>query len=791
MLSGRKGWTGMEQHTTAPQQIERRRKHPRRWMMGAGMQKIVQAAEEMLHLARRILPGFVLCFADMVGIPSGLHVAYMAAQAAAGDSTLWSASGSLLALIMRLVWGLPLRLEMLLAAGIMLLAPGVIFGKDTRWLMGFAALALLPGVMWQVCTGTAADAVCSFGGLGVAALSAPVMLRALRALQGEKPITTMETRVAVGYLAGVMLCGAGRMMLFGLNVGAWGASWAALCMGMFLGAGAGTMIGLLGGVMLALQGLPIGLAVALAMGGFMAGMVQCLGRRWLTCVGFASGCCLAMLLMGAAGNGCMLAAMSSAMVMAGLPRSAYGAQQRLCRRFLASEPTSGDGYASEVLHRWEKTMADMALAVPVPQAEDGPRTASWWKCRLCAGCPDDAACSSMLTELARDHAETVWQARGQEDDAWKLSLENLRGLGCARLYYLRESMDALRREDVLRVQACARLGRQREMLVTHLSAMAQAARRFANLSAGESWWDELSARKLRRALAEKAYAEGLVYARQIQGHASVCYELQREVGAAEMAEELCALTSRTLEVPMMVENVARGRVMLAEMPLWQVECATASCGLDGSAVCGDSVVNVSLPGGRYLAALSDGMGHGEAAQKESQHTVRLLQLCLEAGYTHQQALTAVNGMMILSSRGECFATVDMALADLWTGRLVMDKQGAAASWLIRGREMQEVTGDGLPLGMVEDVDGQEVCLRLRDGDQLLMMTDGVEEAFDDREQLRSALMQAADAQDASAAAWRLIHAAEQGEGQGGHDDRTVAVLRFQRITTVQTRAETL
>lgn len=780
----------MEQQTVQ-QGIERKRKHPRRWMPGERQERIAQALREMIRLAGRILPGFVLCFADMLGIPSGLHTAFMAAQAAMGESTLWSGCGCLLALVMRLVWGLPPRLEMLLAAALMLLAPVVIFGKGTLYLMGYPALCLLPGLVWQLCAGTAADVVYSLGGMAVAALSAPVMLRAMRALQGEGSMSAMEERVAVGYLAGTLLCGAGRMAVFGVNAGALGASWATLCMGIFLGVGPGTLIGLMGGLMLAMQGLPLGLAVALALGGFLAGMAQCMGRRWLSSLAFAAGCCLAMLLMDASGSGCLLASVAATMGMIVLPRSVWGAQQRFCRRFLTVQRMTGDGYACEMLRRWEKTMADMAAAVPMPEPEDGTRTASWWKCRLCAGCPDDADCTSMLTELARDHAESVWQAREKEGDGWQLSLENLRGLGCGRLYYLRESMDALRREDAVRRETCARLRRQRAMLVTHLTAMSQSARRFAQLASGESWWDEMSARQLRRALSETAQAATLVYARQVQGHARVCYELQRESGAQEQAEELRLMTRRTLDLPMMLERVAYGRVVLAEMPLWQAECACAGRGRDGSEISGDSVLMMPLDGGRYLAVMSDGMGHGEVARRESCHTVELLRLCLEAGYTRQQALTAVNGMMILSSRGERFATVDMAMADLWTGRLQMDKQGAAASWLIRGREMQEITGDGLPLGMVEEVDSEGIILRLKEGDQLIMMTDGVEEAFEDRETLREALMLSADATDASAAAWSLLNAAAQGEGQGGHDDRTVAVMRFSKTLTVQAARETV
>lgn len=761
--------------------VERKRKHPRRWMPGKRQQKLQAAAGEMVRMAGRILPSFLLAFADMLGIPSGLHGAYMAAMAAAGESLFYPACGCGLAVLMRLVWGLPLRLESIAMVGILLMAPVVIFGRGMPALMGWTALSLLPGVIWQLISGTAADALTACAGLVIAVVSAPVMLRALRVLKGDSPIATMEERVSVGYLAGMLLCGGGRMMLFMLNAGALGGAAVTLAAALFLGVGPGTMIGLMAGLMLALQGLPLGLPVALALGGFLAGMIQCLRRRWLTCLCFALGSGLAVLLMGASGYGCGMAGIVAAGIFAFMPRSGLEQVQQLSRRFIAADPPAGDGYAAASLAQWEKTVAAMARAVPSPVQEDGPRSASWWKCRLCEGCPDDAQCTSMLTDLARHSAETVWAARQQDEDAWGLTLENLRGLGCGRLYFLRERMDLLRREERQQEKAAVRLQHQRDMLVTHLTAMAGAARRFALLSSGESWWEDISARQLRRVLAETALPATLVYARRVQGHARVCLECHRGFRAEDQAEHIAGLCTRTLALPMEVERIDGDRVTLAERPLWQVQYGAASEGLNGSEICGDTVLCTMLQDGRFLAAMSDGMGHGQQAQRESKQTMELLRLCLEAGYTRQQTLTAVNGMMLLCSRGERFSTVDMALFDLWTGQLTLDKLGAASSWLVRGRELTELGCDALPLGILEEVDSHGRTLRLREGDQLFLMTDGVEDAFPCREELKEAVLSAADEAEPQAAAQALLASACAQKEQAAHDDRSAAVIRFTKL----------
>lgn len=790
MLVQRKDVDNMAQTNT--EGIARKKKHGRgRWMPRPFAAKTLEILGEMLRLAGRMLPAFLLVFADLLSIPSGLHAAYMTALGCLGESLLWPACGWGLSLLMRLVWGLPLRLETLVTLGLTLLSPMLLHRRGMARLMGWTAVCLLPMVLRPIFLGTAAEVLLGMGAMVVGGLSAPVFLRAVKVLGGGEAIDTMEERVAVGYLCGMLLCGGGRMLLFLVNVGVWGAAFLTLCAALFLGVGAGTVIGMMAGIAMAMQGLPIGIPVALALGGFSAGMAQALNRRWLTCLSFALGSLLALLLCGATGYGCAGGVVLATLAVLLLPRDRSERLQRLARRFLPVRTSMGDGYAASALASWEHTVDAMAKAVPSPMEEEGDRTCAWWKCRLCEGCPDDADCACMLSSLALHQAEAVWKMRGEQDESWRVALENLRGLGCGRLYFLRERMDVLRREDKNRQQENIRLGHQRDMLVTHLQAMAGAARHFAQLSAGATWWDDVSADQLRRVLAEMAYPASLLYARRVQGHARVCLESRRAYEAENQADELCAIVSRTLELPMTVGEIEGDRITLMERPLWQVVHGVARRGVDGRDVCGDTALCLSLGDGRFLAALSDGMGHGEQARKESRQTVELLRLCLDAGYTRQQSLTAVNGMMLLSSRGERFSTVDLVLCDLWTGQVTLDKMGAAASWLIRGREMTELTGDALPLGVLEQVESRSEVLRVREGDQLILMTDGVEDAFDSREALRDALIQAADEPNAQDAAHSLLLSADKGEGAGGHDDRTVAVLRFFSQNTVQTGAKTL
>lgn len=750
-----------------------------RWMPGERMRKAQETAVRVVSIAGQVLPGFLLSFADVMGIPSGLQAAWMAALAVMGESLLWPAGGWGLALVMRLIWGLPLRLELLLTLGVMLLAPLVIFRRGAWVMMGWTALSLLPTAALGIFTGTAADGLRGIACVAVSALSAPVMLRGLRALQSGKPMDGMEARVALGYTVGMLLCGGARMLLFGLNLGVLGAAWVTLCMGLYLGVAAGAVTGMASGLVLALQGLPVNLSVALSVGGFLGGMVQGLGRRWLTCVCFALGSALTMLLSGTAAQGSLWAVLGASAVMVLLGRTPAEAVQALFRRFVAERPSAGDAYAASALASWEKVVEAMARAVPSPVEGEEKRDGAWWKERLCAGCQEEEDCPCMLTEKAVHQAEAVWADRQRDEEAWSQALDKLRGLGCGRLYHLWQGMEELRNGDAMKARMIQKACYQRDMLVTHMEAMAGAARRFAQLSSGKSWWDEVSARQLRKRLSELAFPATLIYARRVQGHAQAAFELHRSLEADDQAQELREIAGQVLDIPMDVAKVEEARVLLAETPLWSVESGMAACGVDGSRENGDTYWLGNLSDGRYLAALSDGMGHGALARQESGQTVTLLRLCLEAGYTRAQTLTAVNGMMLLASRGERFSTVDLVTIDLWTGKATLDKLGAATSRLLRGRSMTELTGDALPLGILETVDSRTCMLRLHAGDELVLMTDGVEDAFASKTELDEAIREAMSEPTAQTAADRLLRTAREVQG-GRKDDMSVVVLRVSK-----------
>lgn len=736
----------------------------------------------LLVYAVRAMPGFMLSFADLMGIPSGLHVAFGLACAAAGKSVTPTIAGSAAGILLRLLSGVAVRWELLISLALLYPAQRMLQGCTTALLLAAGAVGMLPVAIAASISPTAAEMIRGWASLAITMLSSPVYFRAIRALQVDRHFAGLEERLAVGYMAMTCVAGGARMFLLGMNIGMLLASSGTLAMATALGVGPGILVGLLSGVILSMQGLPLAIAVALAMGGFLAGIAKTLSRRILTSAFFSAGACTLLILTGSAGSGCGISVLAASGILTLLPREMFERIQQFLRRFLPNDPSPGDAYAAAALRAWEHTVAALARAVPSPKDAMESRDGAWWENQLCQGCPERSQCGCMTTDVGVEKAEQVWEYRHAQEEVWQGALEGLRGMGCQRLYYMMEAMSALRQEDEAEQRIIRQAEAQREMLVTHLTAMSGAARRFAALSSGESWWDHVSARRLRKILSERAMPVTLSYVRRVQGHVQAAFELHMITGARCQAEALCDLTAVVLEAPMCLSSLDGDRVLLRECPILSAEIGAAAEAMTGNEICGDTYWSGILQDGRCLVALSDGMGHGERAAMSSRQTVELLRLCLDAGYTRQQTLTAVNGMLLLGGGGERFATADVLTIDLWRGHAALDKLGAAASWLYRKNKLSRLIGDALPLGILEDIDLNGCEMTLEVGDAVVLLTDGIEDAFWSVSALEGAICTALEANAAKDAAEALLQAAMEADEGQRRDDQSVVVVYIRRQT---------
>ena len=151
----------------------------------------------------------------------------------------------------------------------------------------------------------------------------------------------------------------------------------------------------------------------------------------------------------------------------------------------------------------------------------------------------------------------------------------------------------------------------------------------------------------------------------------------------------------------------------------------------GSPVSGDTNLETKLEDGKYLLAISDGMGSGPEAMKSSKVAIKTLERLLTAGFDKTVSLKLINSILETTQKDDMYATLDVEILDLYSGVMEFVKNGACPTYLKRNKEVQILKANTLPAGAVENVDLEVYDCDLQDGDIIVMCSDGVVESNDE------------------------------------------------------------
>ena len=242
-------------------------------------------------------------------------------------------------------------------------------------------------------------------------------------------------------------------------------------------------------------------------------------------------------------------------------------------------------------------------------------------------------------------------------------------------------------------------------------------------------------------------------------------------------DKLSAAVGVRLCRPLGADTGAEGRVTLMEAEPLCVSVGIASLKKEGERVSGDRGTYFKTEQGQLCVILSDGMGSGEEAARESVSVVGLLERFLRTGMEPAVAMKLLNSMMLLKSGDSWgFATVDLMCVDLFTGEAAFYKYGAAPSYIRTGKSVRRIRSETLAAGLQGGSEAlpDTVHLRLKPGSVALIASDGVIAETND-DWLR-ALLSKSDGKDTKALAKETLQTALRQYGCG--DDMTVLALRL-------------
>ena len=149
-----------------------------------------------------------------------------------------------------------------------------------------------------------------------------------------------------------------------------------------------------------------------------------------------------------------------------------------------------------------------------------------------------------------------------------------------------------------------------------------------------------------------------------------------------------------------------------------------STGGTSGEVNGDAVCSFKGERGDFYMLICDGMGSGREASLTARVSALFLRRMISAGCPEKNAIEMLNGFT-KERRIECFSTVDLLRIDPFGGKATFFKSGAAPSFVLRASRLFKIECDTAPVGILEKVVAKTVDFDLKEGDRIVMVSDGI------------------------------------------------------------------
>ena len=248
------------------------------------------------------------------------------------------------------------------------------------------------------------------------------------------------------------------------------------------------------------------------------------------------------------------------------------------------------------------------------------------------------------------------------------------------------------------------------------------------------------------------------------------------LGSKDYLSELSKVLGVRVCLPQGAPRASSRLTVLEAEPL-AVSVGIASLKKRGERVSGDKGSYFKTDSGVLCVILSDGMGSGDEAARDSARVVAILEKFLRSGADGAAAMKVLNSALLLRGGDNWgFATADLMCIDLFTGETCFYKYGAAPSYVRTAGGVRRIKGEALAAGLslgggtAPDV----VRMKLAPGSTALIASDGVIAECDD-EWVKNILQR--DFDDMKALAKSTLREAERLYGSG--DDMTVVTVRVE------------
>ena len=257
-----------------------------------------------------------------------------------------------------------------------------------------------------------------------------------------------------------------------------------------------------------------------------------------------------------------------------------------------------------------------------------------------------------------------------------------------------------------------RLLENRDLMAEHLNEVAQIMTQVAEESCRFIHMGDRKIKQLSHAMKEAGILMKEVFLLEKEdGHREVNLVMRAAKGTGPEVEEVGNFLSVFLNMRFMPVRTSPvfvgkewGSYQYVEEPRFHVLTGVAKAVKETESISGDNYSFMEVREGGLAAVLSDGMGSGEKACRDSEFVVDFVEKFLEVGFSKETAVQMINGALIAGGESQNMSTLDICQMDLYTGVCEFIKIGSAPSYIKRENLIEQVSARNLPLGVFYEMD---------------------------------------------------------------------------------------
>lgn len=178
-----------------------------------------------------------------------------------------------------------------------------------------------------------------------------------------------------------------------------------------------------------------------------------------------------------------------------------------------------------------------------------------------------------------------------------------------------------------------------------------------------------------------------------------------------------------------VENKVYYQIYSSE-DKYLLQVGSAKIAKEDSKTSGDCDLQMRLEDGKYIFAISDGMGTGKDARASSKLAIKMIKNLISSGFEKDESINLINSTLNMK-KAEMYSSLDVTILDLYTGNAEILKNGASNTYLKNKKNIKILKSEEIPIGIMDKVELNLQTTDVSDGDIILMCSDGILESKDE------------------------------------------------------------